>query len=210
METLLVADDHEIVRQGIRLIVESFPKKYQFFEASTCVEVMKTLSREKIDFAILDMQLEDGNIFSTVSQFTDYCSKTAVLVYTTSPEKIYARRLVQKGIKGFLSKQSPIAQLETAIRTVLNGEVYLSPWMKETIFQASKANDSGNPIDTLSDRELEVAEYVSSGIGMKEIAELMNVDITTASTYRRRAFDKLNVQNVVELVNKMMLYKMQG
>src|ERR1051326_4794485 len=104
-------------------------------------------------------------------------------------EKIYARRLMQKGIKGFVSKQAPMQQLQTAIRFVLDGEIYLSSVTKEALTQPERSDRFVNPIDSLSDRELEVVEYVSSGIGVKEIAMLMHLDITTVSTYRRRARD---------------------
>lgn len=210
METILIADDHEIVRHGIKIFIESMPVKYRFIEASTCEAVMQILSNKKVDYTILDMQLEDGNIFSTVSQFIDYCNKTRVLVYTMNAEKIYARRLMQKGIKGFVSKQAPMQQLQTAIRCVLNGEIYLSSITKEALAQPQKADRFVNPIDSLSDRELEVVEYVSSGVGMKEIATLMHLDVTTVSTYRRRAFAKLGVENVLDLRDKFTLYKMQG
>jgi two-component system, NarL family, invasion response regulator UvrY len=207
METILIADDHEIVRQGIRRIIESFPKKYRLIEASTCKGVIQILSGEIVEFTVLDMQLEDGNIFSTIYNFTHYCSKTNVLVYSMNAEKIYARRLLQKGVKGFVSKQTPIGILETAIRSVLNNEMYLSPWLKEALSQQSKTDQFANPIDSLSDRELEVIEYTSSGMGVKEIAMRMNLEAATVSTYRRRAFDKLGVENVVELNKKLILYK---
>lgn len=210
MEAILIADDHEIVRHGIRIYIESLPVKYKFFEASTCKEVIQVLSNEKVDYTILDMHLEDGNIFSTVSQFIDYCNKTRVLVYTMNAEKIYARRLMQKGIKGFVSKQAPMQQMQTAIRSVLNGEIYLSTVIKEALTQPEKTDRFVNPINSLSDRELEVVEYVSSGVGIKEIAILMHLDVTTVSTYKRRAFAKLGVENILDLRDKFTLYKMQG
>jgi two-component system invasion response regulator UvrY len=210
METILIADDHEIVRQGIRRIIESFPKTYRLIESSTCKGVIEILSDEKVEYTILDMHLEDGNIFSTINNFTDYYNKTNILVYSMNAEKIYARRLIQKGVKGYVSKQAPVGMLEAAIRSVLNGEMYLSPWLKEALSQKSKSNEPANPIDNLSDRELEVIEYTSSGMGVKEIAMRMSLEAATVSTYRRRAFDKLGVENVVELNNKLLLYKLQG
>lgn len=91
-----------------------------------------------------------------------------------------------------------------------NGEIYLSSLTKEALTQPQKADRFVNPIDFLSDRELEVLEYVSSGVGVKEIAILMHLDVTTVSTYRRRAFAKLGVENILDLKDKFTLYKMQG
>lgn len=89
----------------------------------------------------------------------------------------------------------------------LNGQVYISDELKATLLNTSRTKLTQNPIDLLSDRELEVMEYVAIGMGTKEIAQKMNLDITTISTYRRRAFEKLDVQNTIELKEKFLLYK---
>ena len=210
METILIADDHEIIRRGVRMIIESLPQQYQFIEAATCAEVLKTLSTRPVHYSILDMFLADGNLFSAMNEINAYSEQIKMLVYSMNAEKIYAGRLMQKGIRGFVSKQAPMEELESAIRCLLKGEIYLSSAAKENLFRNGKAVSSDNPIHSLSDRELEVVEYVAVGMGAKEIANKMNLDITTVSTYRRRAFEKLNVQNMIELKDKFLLYKTQG
>jgi two-component system, NarL family, invasion response regulator UvrY len=209
IETLLIADDHELIRQGVRMIIESLPQKYHIIEADTCAKVIQLFSNQQVHHCVLDMFLADGNLFSSVDQITSN-RQTNILVYSMNAEKIYAGRLMQKGVRGFVSKQAPIQELESAIMCLLKGEMYLSPGMKEGLFKTGKTNLPENPIDTLSDRELEVVEYVAIGMGAKEIANKMNLDITTVSTYRRRAFEKLDVQNMIELKDKFLLYKMQG
>lgn len=207
MENVLIADDHEIVRRGIRMIIESFPQKYQFIEATSCEEVTKVLSRERIHYAIIDMVLSDGNILSIIQHIEACAPQTNILVYSMNAEKIYARRFIQKGVRGFLNKQTSIGELEKAILTIFKGEIYLSEDLKATLLNNLQANPSQNPIDSLSDRELEVVEYIAIGMGSKEVAQKMHLDITTVSTYRRRAFEKLDVQNVIELKEKLFLYK---
>ena len=209
METVLIADDHEIVRRGTRMIIESFPQKYNFIEAATCDEVMQVLSGQSVQYAILDMFMEDGNVFTSIQQIPDYFHQTHILVYSMNAEKIYARRLIQQGVRGFVCKQESIQELESAIRSLLNGEIYLSGSLKKALFDSAKGV-AENPIDLLSDRELEVVEYIAMGLGAKEIAAKLNLDITTVSTYRRRAFEKLDVQNMIELKDKFLLYKIQG
>jgi DNA-binding NarL/FixJ family response regulator len=209
METILIADGHEIVRMGIKAIIENQPQKYDVIEASTCAEVLQILSTNLVHYVILEMFLSDGNIFSTVHQFTEFATDTSILVYSLN-EKIYARRLMQKGIRGFVSKKASVHELENAINCLLKGEIYLSAGLKEEIFRPAKADLMTNPIDSLSDRELEVVDYISLGIGTTEIAQKMKLDVTTVSTYRRRAFEKLGVHNVVELKDKFLLYRMQG
>lgn len=210
METILIADDHEIVRRGIRTIAESFSQKYNFIEVSNCAEVMEALAGRQIHHAVLDMLLIDGNLFSSIERITEYSKSTNILVYSMNAEKIYARRLIQKGVRGFVSKQASIAELEAAIRSLLNGEVYISESLREILASQDKTDCIDNPIDLLSDRELEVVEYLSVGMGAKEIAGKIDLDITTISTYRRRAFEKLGVQNIIELKDKFLFYKMSG
>ena len=209
MKTVLIADDHEIVRRGIKMSVQSFSEQYHFIEASTCTEVVEILSSQQVHFAILDMFLADGNIFSSIQQISEHSGRVSFLVYTMSAERIYAKRFMEKGIRGFVSKQSSVDELEKAIHTIFNGETYLSPGLKEILINSIKLNSLRNPVDLLSDRELEAVEYMVIGMGTKEIAQKMKVDTTTISTYRRRAFEKLDVQNTLELKDKFLFYKEQ-
>lgn len=207
METILIADDHEIVRCGIRTMIEGLTRKYHITETATCAGVMQALSDGQVQYLILDMNLSDGNLFNSLDEIAACYSHIHILVYSMNAENIYARRLIQKGIRGFVNKQAAMGELKKAIGNLLNGVRYLSPALKEHTLSPSKANFPGNPIDALSDRELEVAEYMITGKGAKEIANRMSLDITTVSTYRKRAFEKLEVQNIIELKEKFVLYR---
>lgn len=207
METILIADDHEIVRRGVRMIIESLPQTYSFIEATTGTEVMTALAKHDIQYMILDMMLADGNTFSLIQHIVTNKPQTGILIYSMNAERIYGKRLIKKGIRGFVNKQSSIQELEKAIICLLKREVYLSQALQESLMNESKGRQPDNPIDVLSDRELEVVEYVAAGLGTKEISMKMHLDITTISTYRRRAFAKLNVENMIELNDKFLLYK---
>jgi DNA-binding NarL/FixJ family response regulator len=207
MENILIADDHEIVRSGIRMMMEGFPQKYHFIEASTCEDVIKIMSSQPVNYAILDMSLADGSVFSVIDLIAEHSRQTNILVYSMNAEKIYARRLIEKGVRGFVSKLASMEELENAIKLFLKGETYLSRELKNSLLQSPGKDLSTNPIDTLSNRELEVVEYLATGMGPKEIGQKLNIDITTVSTFRRRAFEKLDVRNVVELKEKFLLYK---
>ena len=129
--------------------------------------------------------------------------ETVLIVYSQSSERIYARRLLAKGIRGFVSKQASMSELEKALQEFLKGNIYLSPALRELMVDPSGYESSANPLDSLSDRELEVLEYLDLGLGSKEISQKMKLDITTVSTYRRRAYEKLQVQNLVETREKL-------
>lgn len=206
METILLADAHEIIRQGIRSIIKRISRKYKLIEANSCADIRQILSRQRVHYAIADVVLADGNMLFTAQDILKYSHQTKILVYTASSEKLYARRLLEKGVKGYLCKDTSVEELENAIRILLRNEIYLSPYLKETIFKFPKA-DKENPIDTLSDRELAVVESLMLGTLPTEIAKRMDLNITTISTYRRRAFRKLNVQSIIELKDQFLFYK---
>lgn len=167
------------------MIIEKLPQKYHFIEASSCAELVKLLTTQEVHHVILDMSLSGGNIFYVFRSLTDYFQRANILIYSMIDESVYAKRLLQKGARGFVSKQSNLEELEAAIKSILRGEIYLSPRLKEVLFHATKKDMMTNPVDLLSDRELEVVEYIAQGRGAKEIAVKMNLDITTVSTYRK-------------------------
>jgi two-component system, NarL family, invasion response regulator UvrY len=206
METIVVADDQEIIRLGIRAIIDKQPKQYNVIEAVSCAEVMQILATNSVQFIILDMFLAGDNIFSTAYRLLENGQDARILVHSMK-EDLYALRLMQKGIRGFVTKRGPVKELENAIGCLLKGEIYMSAAMKEDLFKPDRVNLFGNPVDALSDRELEVAEYVANGLGPTEIAKKMKLDVTTVSTYRRRAFEKLSVHNTMELKEKFTMYK---
>src|SRR5689334_13688282 len=108
METILIADDHAIVRRGIRLILENLPQQYQCIEATTCAEVHKALDCHQVKYAILDMYLADGNVFTNIEQNTDCYRSIKILAYSMNAENIYGPRLIKKGVRGFINKQASI------------------------------------------------------------------------------------------------------
>ena len=198
MRNILIADDHAIVRVSIRIILEDISKEYNLIEASTCAEVYKILSEQSIDYAVLDLFLADGNLFSMLQRANKRFRKTNILVCSMNAEQLYAKRLMAMGTRGFFNKNASIEELELAIKCLLKNELYLSPWLKSNLLGVGPPAKA-NPFDKLSDRELEVVEYLVTGIGSKEIGRKMNLDITTISTHRRHIFEKLNISNMVQL-----------
>lgn len=209
METVLIADDHEIVRRGVSMIIEGVPRQFNIIEAATCAEVRKVLSGQQVHYAILDISLADGNFFTEINHITPFGTQTKILVFSMNAERIYAHRLLAKGVRGFISKMAGMEELENAVQTILDGGYYTSPALKAFMEKDNKREAPENLIDTLSDRELEVVEYMVLGLGTKEIASKLNLDLTTISTYRKRALEKLEAQNIVELKNKFLLYKLR-
>lgn len=209
MDTILIADGQELIRKGIRTIIEGFGKKYKIIEASTCTEVKKLMFRKQVQYAIVDLQLPDGNLLFSADNMLIYSGQVKILVYAASTDKLYARWLFQKGIRGYLCKQSSIAELEKAIKTVIDDEIYLTASQKEILFKPVTASISKRPFELLTEREMAVAEGLLTGIGTSELARMMELDKSTVSTYRKRLFEKLEVKNILELKDKFIWYKMQ-
>ncbi|HYE54977.1 MAG TPA: response regulator transcription factor [Chitinophagaceae bacterium] len=203
MKTILIADDHEIIRMSLRTLIETFHQKYNFIEAATCVETMQVLSCQKADYAILDVFMADGNILSDMQEMTKYFQHTSILVCSMASEKIYAKRFLKKGVRGFVSKRSPIDELEKAIQCFLKGEIYLSNSIKEDLLTPA----GGHSLDSLSDRELQVVEYLAMGTSVQDITQKMKLDAVKIDSYRRRAFKKLNIKKIAELDDKCLLAK---
>lgn len=209
METILIADGHALIRKGIRMIIEGFQKKYKIIETSTCSDVKKLMGRRQVQYAIVDLLLPDGNLLFPADNMLIYSQQVKILVYTASTDKLYARWLFQKGIRGYLCKQSSIADLEKAIGTVLNNEIHLTASQKEILFKPAAASIPKSPFELLTAREITVAEGLLTGIGTSELARMMELDKSTVSTYRKRLFEKMEVKNVLELKDKFIWYQMQ-
>jgi two-component system, NarL family, invasion response regulator UvrY len=210
MKTILIADDHEIVRHGIKMMIKSFDETCTFYEASTCVETEKLLKTQQIQYIVLDLFLTDGNAFPIVDSIAEQYPDAGILIYTMNAEKVYAKRLMQKGVRGFVSKQASVAELEQAIKDFLNDKKHIYSTLMKELFKEGLSNVEPNPIDLLSDRELEVVEYLIMGLGAKEISNKMNVGISTISRFRQRALEKFGVENNVELKDKFLLYREKG
>src|SRR5271154_3773960 len=145
MKSILIADDHEIVRRGIVALLDDLPVKYKIIEAADCSTVLSVLFKEHPEYLILDMNLADGNIFNNVQNIIEIYPDTRVLIYTMKSEKLYAIRLLKIGVKGFVSKESSINELKEAIQKFLNDDMYLSSQLKEQLFVSSQPGIQENP-----------------------------------------------------------------
>jgi DNA-binding NarL/FixJ family response regulator len=205
MKTLLIADDHDIVREGIKMIVKNIPDHIQILEAKSCENVMSLLRETPIQFAIFDMLLDDGNIFTYLPNIVSIYNHLDILVYSMSNDEIYAKRMFMLGVKGYVSKQDSMGNLEVAIKKLLNGDSYISEKLMRELFMKNSEKCEKSTINELSNRELEVVEYLVLGMDTRQIGEKMNLDKTTILTYRKRAFVKLGVLDSNELKRKYTL-----
>lgn len=204
MIRVLIVDDHAIVRQGLRRILEEAKGLQVGGEAANGVEALKMLRNEKYDIVLLDISMPERNGIDTLKLIIDKGRETKVLILSMYPEDQYAVRLMKAGASGYLTKETAPEQLVDAIRNVVAGKKHISSSLAELLLQACGV-DSGKPLhEILSDREYQVLRMIGSGKQVSEIAETLSLSVKTVSTYRAHILEKMKLRNNAELTYYVM------
>jgi DNA-binding NarL/FixJ family response regulator len=207
MAQILVVDDQAIVRYGTVHLVHEHFRTAQIDTARDINEMVSSLRINRYDLILLDIQIQGGNNFNVLDIIRLRQPDVKVLIFSGYAETVYAHRYISAGARGFVSKFSSEKELQVAIQTVLQGEIYLSQTLKANLNGIGFSGETAaNPLHTLSNRELEVLNLLVEGLGAVEISVRLNLQLSTVSTYKRRIFDKLNVDNIIDLVEKSRLY----
>lgn len=204
---ILIADDHAIIRRGLKFILDAHFSGCYINEADSIKDVKNLLSAFAFSHIIFDMQMLDDNIIEHLPEIRKQYPNIPILIYTMSPEEIYGKRMLDMGATGFLSKLSSEAEVIEALDLFLNGKTYISPQLKERISKDEIKFKSESPIDSLSDRELIVMNHILKGTGVKEISIKLDLKPTTVATYKARIFNKLGVSNVMDMRNILEVYR---
>jgi DNA-binding NarL/FixJ family response regulator len=197
---ILLADDHGVVREGIRRLLEERNGFVVVDEAGTVPELLTKLGEVEADVVILDVAMPGPGIVETLRQVKALRAQIRCLVLTAYPEADYAVRVLRAGAAGYLTKDRSLEQLVEAIRRVYRGGVYVSPSLGEAL--ATRLGGAGlEPAHgTLSDREFEVLRALAQGESLKAIAARLSVSPKTVTTYRSRILEKLGLGSNAELV----------
>ena len=196
---IILADDHSVVRQGLALILKSQFKDIQIKYATEFQEVISILQDFDAQIIFLDINISGGNSTAMIEKIRKANSKVCILMFSAYEEDTYALRYIHAGANGFLSKEASEDEMINAVNTLLETGKYFSSRTKEKILERVLQNAPMNPIEMLSDREIEVAELLAKGAGNLEIANILNIQMSTVSTYKIRIFEKLKITNVVSL-----------
>lgn len=199
MARVLIADDHELVRRGLRqILAEAFPKVV-VAEAADARQTLEAARTQPCDIALLDINLPDRNGIDVLQDLKTRHPRLPVLVLSAFPEKDYALRAFKLGAAGFVSKQGAASELIVAIRKVLAGGRYVSPSLAEALAATVAGETPTAPHELLSNRELQVLREVASGKSLKAIAAELSLSEKTIGTYRTRISKKLGLGTNVEL-----------
>ena len=195
---VLILDDHPVVRQGIRLMINAEHDMTIVGEAQTETEARRMVRELVPDAVIVDLSLAQGDGFNVVRDVSAHFPHIRILVLSMHDEAIYAERLLAEGASGYIMKEAASAQLVTALRTVLRGERYMSDNLKR-LLEARKSRNDGQST-CLSIRELQVISLIGLGLGTREIAEALSLSVKTVETHRHTIKRKLALETNAQLV----------
>lgn len=198
---ILVADDHSVVRQGIALLLKELVKEPTIYHAASYRETLERITAvDRLDYLFLDINFPDGNSTRIVQEIREVMPDVRILIFSALEEDIYALRYLNSGANGFLSKMANDEELRYAVKYFLENGKYISSHIKEKIIDNYMHKIPINPLDQLSDRELEIARLLIKGFGNLEISILKELQKTTVSTYKKRIFEKLSIDNLPALI----------
>jgi DNA-binding NarL/FixJ family response regulator len=199
MKNILLVDDHNIVRQGLKNLIELESDLQVTGEASSGVEALKMVRGNSYDIVVLDISMPDKNGVDTLHDLKHIAPDLPVLILSGYAEQQYALNLIRSGCKGYLSKDADSDEIIKAIRTIANGKRYISSELAELM-----SNELSHPSEkllheTLSDREFQVFFKLAGGLSPTEIANELNISIKTVSTYRSRILEKMSLKTNADL-----------
>jgi DNA-binding NarL/FixJ family response regulator len=196
---VLVADDHAIVRRGLRQILAETQDILVGGEAATAQEVLRLVREQRWTVVILDIGLPGGSGLELLGEIRKERPDAAVLVLTVHPEDQYGVRAIKAGAAGFLTKESAPERLIEAVRKVASGGRYVSPELAETLASVVAGESRGAPHERLSDREFEILKMMASGKTVSEVARELSLSVKTVSTHRTRILKKMGMKTNAEL-----------
>ena len=201
MIRIMIADDHRIVREGLKQILAETPDMIVVDEASNGQEVLGKVWENDYDVVLLDISMPGRSGLDILKQLKNERPKLAVLVLSMYSEEQYAIRALRAGASGYMTKESAPDELIEAIRKVSTGRKYISPTVAEKLAVSLEANDERPAHENLSDREYQVMCMIASGKTIKTIADELSLSVKTVSTYRTRILEKMRMKNNAELTH---------
>ena len=199
MKKILLVDDHSIVRQGLKNLIELEVDLEVAGEASSGVEALSLVRKNTYDIIVLDISMPDKNGVDTLHDLQHIAPELPVLILSGYAEAQYALNLIRSGCKGYLSKDADSDEIIKAIRTIANGKRYISVELAELMTEQLSHPSEKQLHETLSDREFQVFFKLAGGLSPTDIASELNISIKTVSTYRTRILEKMSLKTNADL-----------
>jgi DNA-binding NarL/FixJ family response regulator len=198
---VLIADDHAVVRRGVRQILSDSFKTLLIGEAQNSQEILNLVREQDWDIAVLDISMPGRNGLEALKELKQVRPKLPVLILTTHSEEQYAMRVLKAGAAGYMTKESAPERLIEAIRKIIEGGKYISSSLAEILAANVGTDAEKQPHENLSDREYEVLYLIASGKTVGEIADELSLSVKTISTYRTRILEKMVMKTTAQLTH---------
>ena len=205
MTRIVLADDHKIVRDGLKRILAAVPDFQVAAEAADGDELLKLVKTADYDVAVVDMSMPGLAGLALIKRLKSEKPKLRILVLSMHGESQYAARVLKAGAAGYLNKDSAAEQLVAAMRKVASGGIHIGEAAAASLVAAEKS-----PHEALSDREFEVLRLLVDGLGPTDIGERLHLSVKTVSTHKTRILEKLNLGSTAELVRYALEHKLVG
>ncbi|TMI69598.1 MAG: response regulator transcription factor [Bacteroidetes bacterium] len=196
--SILIADDHSMIRKGLKLFMQVNLGFSDVHEVASCNELMKELVKKKYTHLVLDIIFPDGSTLEIIPNIRRVYPELSIMVFSMQPAEIYGEAVKQYGINYYMSKSVGEEEMLHLLQRFIQNE---APLRKTPVLQNNE-----NPFSTLAPRELEILHYVLKGMGTKEIGETLNLKMSTISTIKNRIFEKTSAGNIKELIELASLY----
>ena len=201
MTTVLLADDHSIIREGFRTYIKKIIPHSIIEEAFDGDSAFEKIKQNNYSIIILDINMPDTDSFSLVRNIMAVKPGSRILIFSMNPEELYAKQLFHLGVLGYLNKAAFTDEIKLAIENVISNKIYLSPSFSQLLTEntAGKSIDSENPFDLLSGKELEITKHLLNGESVSEIGSFLYLDMLAVSNQKERILDKLHCKNIAEM-----------
>lgn len=208
MKKILIADDHSLVRYGLKVAMLHHFADAQIDEGWDGLSIMTQLKINTYDLVLLDLSMPDTDPIAILHWIRNFHTDTKVLIVSMNNETIFGKRALQMGAHGYIEKDASPEDLLKAVDVVLSGKKYMSADLADVIMNDTLSGKPMNPFDGLTPREFQVAMYIVQDYSINQISELMQLQYTSVSTFRRRVFEKLNISDRKALVQLADAYKL--
>ena len=197
---LLLVDDHTVVREGLKRLLDPQGNQWSITEAGTGFQALEYLRRQPFDLVIADLSLPGMSGLDLIHRIKEGFPGVAVLVLTMHSEEQYALRAFQAGASGYVTKDSACDELVSAVRKVASGGVFVTSVLAERVVQQLNGRRPASDLGALSNRELEVMQRIVAGERMSDIAQALHLSIKTVSTHKTRILEKLHLDSTASLI----------
>lgn len=201
MIKVYIADDHSLIREGIKRLIEKENDLSFLGETSNPFEVIDYIRENKCDVVILDISMPGKSGLDVLKELRVADPDVKVLMMTMMPEEQFAKRALKAGAAGYLTKDNAADEVVTAIRRIAGGRKYISQSLAEKLAEDIDTTKQKEPYETLSDREFQILKFIAIGKSQIDISEELSISVSTVNTYRARILEKLNLHSNADLIH---------